>query len=467
MKVRDQQNSTSQQQTPSSRKSWLASIGAVVVVLLIVGISTALFVSHGTSSHSGTNGSITTAPPPAKQWVNVNTSYLFSTLEAASDNPALLYACASPYPLPPGSSPHNTLLRSSDFGAHWQDLDKQVNLRDFCQFAINPANSNDLYVVTAGTPTGNVTPDVLKHSSDGGKTWNTLQPQIQLNKPTSAAWHVQQLRMVGHDLFGIQWMSPLLGSSASKQVTLPLTHLVHSSDGGKTWTAIDNTLVPATWTIHDYVVDPTNTGTIYESAGPLPHVRQPGVSNSGQATNSELNTSMLTLYKTTDGGAHWQQLLNDLMPSSTLQLASGKPNIVSIGETTTARPLSDASQPQSNALLTARIRVSTDGGATWHQALQIYGGSGFVHGWFSGAAGQLYALIGVTNTTNRMPALAPDSATAIRSYDPATGKWSEITKLPQSGDLQAVTDTGTGKGAVLWLRSFVGGKTALYRYVAG
>jgi hypothetical protein len=155
------------------------------------------------------------------------------------------------------------------------------------------------------------------------------------------------------------------------------------------------------------------------------------------------------------------------MPGSTLQLASGKSDVVYIGETTTVMPLTNIAVPQSNEPLTTDIRVSTDGGTTWHQALQINGGRGFVHGWFSGDGGQLYALIGVASSGNRRPALAPDNATAIRRYDPTAGKWSEITKLPQSGDLLAVTDTGTGKGAVLWLRSFVGGKTALYRYVAG
>jgi hypothetical protein len=182
----------------------------------------------------------------------------------------------------------------------------------------------------------------------------------------------------------------------------------------------------------------------------------PGIANDAEANG----TSQLTLYKTTDGGANWQPLLNGLLPSSTLQLASAKPNVLYIGEMATARPLRDASVPQSNMLLATRIRVSIDGGATWHDALQVYGGSGFVHGWFSGTNGHLYALIGVPSSTN-------SNVASIKGYDPTTSKWSEITKLPQAGDLLAVTDTGTGKGAVLWLRSFVGGKTALYRYVTG
>jgi photosystem II stability/assembly factor-like uncharacterized protein len=453
MKLQDQHSSTEQGQAPPSRKSWLASIGAALTVLLIIGISIALFVSRGTSPHSATPGSATvTAPPPAGQWTNVENRYLFSTLEAAPNNPALIYACASPYPLQQGPSPHYTLLRSSDFGAHWQDLGKQVALRDFCQVTINPTNGNELYVVTAGTPTGNTTPDVLKHSSDGGKTWSTLQPQ--LDKQTSTTWHVQQLRMVGHDLFGIQWMSQLLYGSTQTPAAAALNHLLHSSDGGKTWTTIDNTLIPATWMIHAYVVDPSDTRTIYETAGPLPRVGGPGIANNAESNG----TSQLTLYKTTDGGANWQPLLNNLLPSSMLQLASAKPNVLYIGETATARPLRDASVPQSNTLLTTRIRVSTDGGATWHDALQVYGGSGFVHGWFSSTNGQLYALVGVPSSTN-------SNVASIRGYDPTTSKWSEITKLPQPGDLLAVTDTGAGKGAVLWLRSFVGGKTALYRYV--
>ena len=68
----------------------------------------------------------------------------------------------------------------------------------------------------------------------------------------------------------------------------------------------------------------------------------------------------------------------------------------------------------------------------------------------------------VTGATSNATSALP---TAIRRYDPTSNKWSDITKPPQSGDLLAVTSSGTSNGAVLWLKSFVGGKTALYRYV--
>jgi photosystem II stability/assembly factor-like uncharacterized protein len=445
LKARDQHSSANKLQTPPARKSWLTSFGTLLVVLLIIGTSIILFTLRGITNQAG---SPLSTPPPAGQWVNLDNRYLFSSLEAAPTNPAFIYACAASYPQPQGSSPQYTLLRSDDFGAHWQDLNKQVALRDFCQFAINPANGNELYVVTAGTPGGGNTPDVLKHSSDGGKTWKTLQPGLH-DGQANVTWHVQQLRQVGHDLFGIQWTSPLAANITQSSTTIP-SRLVRSSDGGQTWTPITNPSTSTTLIVHDYAVDPNDTNTIYEIAGPPPHLGEPGITPAAK-------TALMTLYKTTDGGANWQQLLNDVLSDSTLQLASAKPAMLFIGEATGNRASSDTSVPMSSSTssISFRIHTSTDGGTTWQTALQVQGASGFVHGWFSTADGQLYALSGASGSNN----------SAIRRYDPTSKQWSDVTKPPQSGDLLAVTPTGTTNGAAFWLRSFVGGKTALYRYI--
>jgi hypothetical protein len=446
LKARDQHSSSNKRQAPPARTSWLTSFGALLVVLLIIGTSIILFVLHGITNRASAPLS---TPPAAGQWVNLDNRYLFSALEAAPTNPALIYACAAPYPQPQGSSPQYTLLRSDDFGAHWQDLGKQVMLRDFCQFAINPANGNELYVVTAGTPTRGNTPDVLKHSSDGGKTWKTLQPGLQ-DGQANVAWHVQQLRQVGHDLFGIQWTSPLASNITQSSTTTP-SRLVRSSDGGQTWTPIANPAASTTLIVHDYAVNPNDTNTIYEIAGPPPHLSEPGITPAAK-------TALMTLYKTTDGGTNWQPLLNDVLSDSTLQLASAKPTTLFIGEAAGNRALNDTSVPMSSSVAPTsfRIRTSTDGGATWQTALQVQGASGFVHGWFSTPDGQLYALSGASG----------DNKSAIRRYDPTSKQWSDVTKPPQPGELLAVTPTSTSNGAVFWLRSFVGGKTALYRYVS-
>jgi hypothetical protein len=260
---------------------------------------------------------------------------------------------------------------------------------------------------------------------------------------------VQQLRQVDHDLFGIQWTSPLASNVTQSSTTTP-SRLVRSSNGGQTWTPIANPAASTTLIVHDYAVDPNDTNTIYEIAGPPPHLSEPGITPGAK-------TALMTLYKTMDGGANWQPLLNDVLSDSTLQLASAKPTALFIGEAAGNRALNDTSVPMSSSIapISFRVRTSTDGGATWQTALQVQGASGFVHGWFSTPDGQLYALSGANG----------DNKSAIRRYDPTSKQWSDVTKPPQPGELLAVTPTGTSNGAIFWLRSFVGGKTALYRYV--
>ena len=68
--------------------------------------------------------------------------------------------------------------------------------------AINPADSNELFAAGEGVSNGQAT-GILKHSTDGGETWTTIQPQLNVPGTQSAqVWHVQQLSMVGGRLFG-------------------------------------------------------------------------------------------------------------------------------------------------------------------------------------------------------------------------------------------------------------------------
>ena len=153
--------------SPRKRRTWLAGVGAFLVVLLVIGASIVVFAVVGQRHGS-------TQTPPTGQWQQVQQGYLFLSLEAAPSNPSVLYACATKSAVVsnqdgPGTV---TILRSADFGGHWQDIGGHLLTGDACELAINPTNSNEIYTISiSNTSQLSAT---LKHSTDGGQTWEEL-----------------------------------------------------------------------------------------------------------------------------------------------------------------------------------------------------------------------------------------------------------------------------------------------------
>src|SRR5205807_8369941 len=160
-------------------------------------------------------------------------------LVAVRSRPAGLYACAKRV-LNGGKGGSGAVVRlhSTYFGAHWQDFGKAAALSGSCQVTVNAANGNEVYVVT---PAGSgQSSDVLKHSTDGGQTWETIQPLLHSPGGNSTMpWYVQQLRLAGDRLFALQWA--LLNNRP--YVHQPpygiLSRVITSSDGGHNWTVLD------------------------------------------------------------------------------------------------------------------------------------------------------------------------------------------------------------------------------------
>src|SRR5947209_10376160 len=189
--------------SPRKRRTWLAGVGAFLVVLLVIGAALPIFAVVG-QRHGNTQ------TPPTGQWQQVQQGYLFLSLEAAPSNPSVLYACATKSAVVsnqdgPGTV---TILRSADFGGHWQDIGGHLLTGDACELAINPANSNEIYTVSiSNTSQLSAT---LKHSTDGGQTWETIVPGLIVpGSATKVSWFVQQLRVEGNSLYGIQSFVPL------------------------------------------------------------------------------------------------------------------------------------------------------------------------------------------------------------------------------------------------------------------
>ena len=130
------------------RNRWLAGIGAIIVVVLLVGLSALVFAQL--KQHQAAQTSPT---PPTAHWKQVLKGYTLISLNAARSDPAIVYACAvreTQNASPQSNTNAITILRSADFGDHWQDIGGGVVAGGTCQLAVNSANSNDIYAVSYG-----------------------------------------------------------------------------------------------------------------------------------------------------------------------------------------------------------------------------------------------------------------------------------------------------------------------------
>ncbi len=199
--------------------------------------------------------------------------------------------------------------------------------------AVAPSNPDIVYVGGGEYPIrGNISyGDGVWKSTDAGKTWsymglgNTRQIEKVIVDPTNP--DIVYVGAFGH-VFGPN----------------PERGVFKSTDGGKTWNKIlfrnDSTGVS------DMIMDPADPNTLYVTFWQA--YRLPWTFSSGGDGS--------TMYKTTDGGAHWTELKNNpglptgIWGNAGLAISAANPNIVW-------------------ALIEARdggLYKSSDAGATWH-----------------------------------------------------------------------------------------------------
>jgi len=520
MKTREIEFEPVDPQGPVRKKkgAWLTGVGAVLVVLVLVGASAVVFAQLSLHRQGQLKN------PSAGKWAAVLHGYTLTSLVAADSNPSMLYACAThaqTYTPLPGLPPNKigtgnadyTVLRSTDLGMHWQDVGSKANLGGSCQLAVNPADGNELYAVSEVLSNGQ-TASILKHSADGGATWTTIQPVLRSTgpQPTQATqvWHVQQLRMAGGHLFGVQWIArripPIEFQGTPPKFVLPLTRLVTSLDGGHTWNVLDSQFDATRQEVRAYAVDPTNTRTIYELVGmpwlPLqPRIIEPNdvIPPVGRGGD---------LYKTTDNGANWRLVLKGL-PFGALvhvEVVRGAAQMIYAGGLVTPMPY--ILRAPDGRVGVFDLQLSRDGGASWHTVPGLPQQAS-IQNWFAGTNGEVFAYSFNVNTgpgakgtavsataivstavvtavparTGTVPTgiLSPDNgvsvapvpappgdapgiSVSIERYDPGTNAWSAVTSPPVSGALLTLTPGGSG-GDVLWFMGNDKGQEVLYRFV--
>jgi hypothetical protein len=513
-------------QTISSRRAqfrpqrWLAG---VVALTLVVGLGTIA------CSQLGQPQNTPSVPvPSAGHWVQVLTGYSLTSLKAARSDPAVIYACATRYRQAGNARTPigNAFLRSADFGAHWQNIGSKLVLGITCQFAINPADSNDLYFMTVSN--NRQGSSVILHSADGGQTWNAITPVFQIpGLKSPLVWAPQQLEMEGNQLFALQAVPPgtlsLPGQSTPPSRYPSLLHLLTSVDGGYNWTVLDNYLNSSAQDVRSYAVDPSSIDTIYEVvSGPVLPIQPVGrPQSSGTPIPVPRITPGSALYKTTDGGSNWQLLQQGLPIATQVQLAIDKPNLLYLGSTSGgAHPLQPSGIVSPNTTgSTFQLNVSSNGGATW-SSVALPPSAAHVQRWFVGADGHVYLETGAYITppvvitvtavgvrrikptpqstpTQGLPDIRENPATAsdtptptpgdipiastvtvpgtpsvpaplpttIQAYDPTSGNWSAVPAPLSNVLLLMVTPAGSKNSAVMWLIGINNGTDVVYRNV--
>jgi photosystem II stability/assembly factor-like uncharacterized protein len=185
---------------------------------------------------------------------------------------------------------YNGVLRSTDGGNSWSKV-----LDNWSLLRADPNESATLYAPTfvehLEDPVMTMHSTVLK-SVDAGATWTTIVPEQAAN--------IGELVFDNQDpasLFMVQWDDPGLGADS------PIS-ILRSLDGGVTWEPAGFQL-PA-GNIAGLLFDPGSPETVY--------VR------TYEHSDTESGGEVCNVYRSTDGGASWQNIAGELAEAMDLQI---------------------------------------------------------------------------------------------------------------------------------------------------
>ena len=226
------------------------------------------------------------------------------------------------------------LYRSSDAGESWKLIDSP--LRDYCVWAlaIDSGQPDTMYAGT-GTPD----PAALFRSTDGGNTWEKRPMEAAAECPAVGTPRVTGIA-IDPDARNSIWLG------------LEVDGLRHSSDGGDTWQTVDQKAIPnldvhnvavaagppntVVVVVNDDVYTSTDDGATWNAVGirevfPMTYPRgimvQPGSPNVIFVTIGDTTPgSTGTIMRSTDTGKTWENLQLPVQPNTAMWVVNMQPS---------------------------------------------------------------------------------------------------------------------------------------------
>lgn len=241
------------------------------------------------------------------------------------------------------------VYKSIDGGQTWTEKTNGISIKydmlSFRGFTVDPRSSDIVYAMgetTSSTPLPDMTGGQIYKTSNGGDSWEIIWDGGMLSALTRYMW----IDPRDPDILFVS--TGIFDRSAVSNDTLPDLYdglgILKSIDGGQTWRELNQTNGLEMLHVGSLYMKPDNPDILLAAAGHLlvgaatDHILQQGYSPAG-------------VYRTVDGGEHWQRVLDVSMSRpdeafSSVEYSTSHPNIAYAGSEN-------------------GIYRSEDGGATW------------------------------------------------------------------------------------------------------
>ena len=343
-----------------------------------------------------------------------------------------------------------TLQRTDDDGVTWHKLAVPVpaNHVDHAGIQVSPANPHTAFLTILDNygqdcPPGTSQPDT--EAGSGSLCWLEYS-----TTDGGQHWVITRLPLAGGSTTGVLQNVSAQGTrlyATFRCSNWQCLRLVVSTDGGVSWQFADSTLLSPAGNVCDWAAASSGSA-LFAVTSPL--------------QCDTRNQVPLTLWRSEDGGQHWARVGNLPIPNErSMSVVSTPGGAQPLLYMLMPRTLSVSTDKEGGKYLTfssspSDLKVSDDGGKTWHDAPSqgIPGGQtpAFSDGLF-GLSGPLSdgSVILVTFSVAGPPGVAVTSSTSLYAWKHGDTAWRLIAP-PLNGELGGllVTPSPSSPQGILW-----------------